>query len=122
MNTWIGTGRLTDAPVVRSTQSGNPVCSFTIAIDEYWGKGDDEKKTTFVPIIVWGKVGENCGKYLEKGQLVNVRGRLQIRSYTDKDGIKRRAAEIVASEVEFGAKAKHSGTEAGKEPEEDIPF
>lgn len=140
MNTWIGTGRLTDSPTVRNTQSGKSVCSFTIAIDDRRGKSDDQnqqRKATFVPIVVWDKNGENCGQYLEKGQMVTIQGRLQIRSYTDKDGIKRRAAEIVASNVEFGQKARGSasgqqqagapaasgaGTYGTPVREEEIPF
>lgn len=131
MNHWAGSGRLTREPEGRTTQTGKSVCTFTIAVDDGWG---EKKQTTFVPVAVWDKRGETCAKYLEKGQMVTVEGRLTIRDYNNSKGEKRRAVEIVANNVEFGAKARNSsGGEPGgyyqgegfygqSMPDEEIPF
>jgi len=74
------------------------LCKFSIAVNEVVKK---EKVTNWFNIVVWGKVAENCGKYLSKGSLVKVDGRLDIRSYENKDGEKKTAVEIVASSVDF---------------------
>ncbi len=128
MNTWIGDGRLTREPDMRTTQSGKSVCLFRIAIDDHWGN-DDKKQPTFLSIVAWGKTAENCGRYLEKGQMVIIRGRINNRAYTDKSGNEKQVTEIVADTVEFGPKAKNSGghnsassATYGADQGEDIPF
>lgn len=130
MNKFIGSGRLAKEPECRYTQSGKCVCSFSLAMDDGWG---ENKKTTFLPIIVWDKQAEACGNNLIKGQQVVVEGRMQVRSYTAQDGSKRWVTECVAQHVEFGAKPKGaSGGYSGQSdpggfggqtiPDEDIPF
>ncbi len=98
-------GRLTHDPEIRYTPSGTPVTKFTIAVDRRFGK-DGQKETDFIDIVVWSKAAENCANYLGKGRLVAVDGRLQIRSYDDSQGIRRKAAEVIAENVRFLDRAK----------------
>lgn len=97
MNKVILVGNLTRDPETRYTQIGKAVTNFSIAVNEGWG---DNKKTTFVPIVVWDKLAETCANNLEKGRRVLVEGRLQISEY-EKDGQKRRSTDVVAQNVEF---------------------
>ena len=90
-------GRLTRDPELKFLQSGKAVCKFTLAVDKPFG----DKEADFIPIVVWGKIAESCANHLNKGRLVAVDGRLQIRNYNDKDGNKRKAAEVVANSVKF---------------------
>ena len=89
-------GRLTRDPELKFLQSGKAVCKFTLAVDKPFG----DKEADFIPITVWGKTAEACGNNLNKGRLVAVSGRLQIRTY-EKDGQKRYITEVVAGEVKF---------------------
>ena len=96
-------GRLTRDPELRRTGSGTAVASFTIACDrDFSGKDGGEKETDFIDCVAWRQTGEFVSKYFTKGRMAVVSGRLQIRSWTDKDGNKRRSAEIVADNVYFG--------------------
>lgn len=126
MNTVILVGRLTRDPELKYTPNGVAVCNFTLAVDRAFSK---DKEADFIPIVVWGKIGEACGNNLGKGRLVAVEGRLQIRSY-EKDGNKHRIAEVVASEVKFldyKKSEKPAGQDGGK-PDfgeidlDDLPF
>jgi len=95
-------GRLTRDPELRYTQgSGVAVTNFTLAADRPFKNQQGEKETDFIDIVVWRKQAENCAEYLKKGSMSAVTGRLQIRSYDDKEGIRRKAAEIVADNVRF---------------------
>ena len=126
MNYWVGIGRLVRDPEVRYTQSGKAVCRFTLAIDDGWG---EKKKTYFIPVTCWEKLAEACGNNLVKGQKVTVMGTLTQRTY-EQNGEKKNVIEVVAREVDFGAKPR--GAEAGATsvgafagtpvPDEDIPF
>ena len=96
-------GRLTRDPELRRTGSGIAVASFTLAVDrDYSGKDGGEKETDFIDCVAWRQTGEFVSKYFTKGRMAVVSGRLQIRTWTDKDGGKRRNAEIVADNVYFG--------------------
>ena len=96
-------GRLTRAPELRRTGSGLAVASFTVAVDRDFGKNENgEKETDFIDCVAWRNTAEFVSKYASKGRMVAVSGRLQIRSWTDKDGNKRRTAEVVADSVYFG--------------------
>ena len=96
-------GRLTRDPELRRTSNGTAVASFTLAVDrDYSGKDNGEKETDFIDCVAWRSTGEFVSKYFTKGRMAVVSGRLQIRSWTDKDGNKRRAAEVVADNVYFG--------------------
>ena len=94
-------GRLVADPEIRRTNSGVAVTSFTIACDRDFGN-NGEKETDFVEIVCWRNTAEFVSKYFSKGRMAVVSGRLQIRSWNDKDGNKRKTAEIVADNVYFG--------------------
>lgn len=103
-------GRMTKDPELRRTGSGVAVASFTVAVDrDFSGKDGGEKETDFIDCVAWRGTGEFVDKYFKKGSMAVVSGRLQIRSWTDKDGNKRRSAEVVADNVYFG-EAKRSET------------
>ena len=96
-------GRLTRDPELRRTGSGIAVASFTLAVDRDFGKNDNgERETDFIDCVAWRQTGEFVSKYFTKGRMAVVSGRLQIRGWTDKDGNKRRTAEVVADNVYFG--------------------
>ena len=96
-------GRLTRDPELRRTGSGVAVTSFTVAVDRDFGNRESgEKETDFIDCVAWRQTGEFVAKYFNKGRMAVVSGRLQIRNWTDKDGNKRRTAEIVADNVYFG--------------------
>ena len=102
-------GRLTRDPELRRTGSGVAVASFTVAVDrDYNPKDGTEKETDFIDVVAWRGTGEFVSKYFTKGSTAVVSGRLQIRNYTDKDGNKRRASEVVADSVYFGDSKKSS--------------
>ena len=95
-------GRLVRDPELRHTQSGIPVCSFTIACDrDFKDKATGEKVTDFVDIVTWRATAELASKYLSKGRMIVIDGRLQLRDWTDRDGNKRRSAEILANSISF---------------------
>ncbi|MDY4581545.1 MAG: single-stranded DNA-binding protein [Candidatus Faecousia sp.] len=96
-------GRLTRDPELRRTGSGIAVASFTVAVDrDFGGRDGGEKETDFIDCVAWRQTGEFVSKYFTKGSMIVVSGRLQIRNWTDKEGGKRRSAEIVADNVYFG--------------------
>ena len=96
-------GRLTRDPELRRTGSGVAVASFTVAVDrDFGGRDGGEKETDFIDCVAWRQTGEFVSKYFPKGRMIVVSGRLQIRSWTDKDGNKRRTAEVVADNCYFG--------------------
>ena len=97
-------GRLTRDPELRRTGSGIAVASFSVAVDrDIANKESGERETDFIDCVAWRGTGEFVSKYFQKGSMIVVSGRLQIRSWTDKDGNKRRSAEIVADNVYFGS-------------------
>ncbi len=100
-NNWNGIGNLGGDPELRSTNSGQSVCNFSVAIDDEFSD-----RTSWIPVVVWGKLGEVCKKHLQKGSGIAIQGRLQTRVYVDKEGIQRPAFEIVASSIKFLSKIK----------------
>ena len=96
-------GRLTRDPELRRTGSGIAVASFTVAVDRDFGNRDGgERETDFIDYVAWRQTGEFVSKYFTKGSMIVVSGRLQIRNWTDKEGNKRRSAEVVADNCYFG--------------------
>ena len=96
-------GRLTRDPELRRTGSGIAVASFSVAVDrDFGGRDGGEKETDFIDCVAWRQTGEFVSKYFTKGSMIVVSGRLQIRNWNDKDGNKRRTAEVVADNVYFG--------------------
>ncbi|MBS4030410.1 MAG: single-stranded DNA-binding protein [Clostridiales bacterium] len=130
LNRIVLVGRLTGDPELRYTPAnGVAVASFTLAVNRRFGQ---KKETDFVPIVVWRAQAENCAKYLGKGSLVAVDGRLQIRSYEDREGQKRTIAEVIADSVQFlsspGSKDKRAASDESPSfddsmiGEDDVPF
>lgn len=101
LNRIVMIGRLTRDPEAKATQNGTAVTTFSIACDRDFARKDGEKETDFVPIVTWRGLAETCAKFLTKGKMVAVEGRLQIRTYEDSEGTKRTVAEIVADNVQF---------------------
>ena len=108
-------GRLTRDPELRRTQSSIPVVSFTLAVDRDYSSHDGgERQTDFIDIVAWRSTAEFVSKYFSKGSMAVVSGRLQIRDWTDRDGGKRRSAEVVADKVYFGeSKKSREGASTG---------
>ncbi len=104
-------GRLTRDPELRRTGSGVAVASFTLAVDRDFAAQGAERETDFVDIVAWRNTAEFVSKYFTKGRMAVVSGRLQIRNWQDKDGNKRRSAEVVANDVYFGD-SKRDGASA----------
>ena len=94
-------GNLTRDPELRYTPDGTPVTSFTVAVNRPFVNRQGEREADFVPIVVWRKRAETCSEYLMKGSQVAVEGRLQVRNYEDKDGIRKWVTEVVARRVDF---------------------
>lgn len=101
-------GRLTRDPELRYTQSQTPVASFSLAVDRDFGRGE-EKQTDFIDCVAWRQTGEFVSKYFQKGSMAVVSGRLQIRDWTDRDGNKRRSAEVVVDNVYFAESKRREG-------------
>ena len=105
-------GRLTADPELRRTQSGTAVTSVTLAVDRDFKDQDGNRATDFIPVVAWKGTAEAMAKYFYKGRMAVVTGRLQLRDWTDKDGNKRRTAEIVADNVYFGDSKKPEGSDS----------
>lgn len=107
-------GRLTRDPELRRTGSGVAVVSFTLAVDRDFGKTESgEKETDFIEVTAWRNTAEFVSKYFTKGRMAVASGRLQIRSWTDKEGNKRKTAEVVADNVYFADSKKDESNDAG---------
>lgn len=109
-------GNLGNDPEVRFTPSGSAVANFNIATNESWKdkNGQDQDRTEWHKIVVWGKQAENCGEYLSKGRPVYIEGKLQTREWNDKDGNKRYTTEVVAQTVQFLGGRPGEGGGTGK--------
>lgn len=102
MNQIVLMGRMTRDPELRHTPNNVPVASFTLAVDRgFTSKESGERQTDFIDVVAWRSTAEFVSKYFAKGQMTAVTGRLQIRDWTDKDGNKRRNAEVVADNIYF---------------------
>ena len=125
-------GRLTAEPELRRTQSGKAVASFTVACEQDFKGSDGTKKTDFINCVAWGNTGEFVSNYFHKGDMIILSGRLTNRDWTDKDGNKRRTAEIVVEGSYFGggkktAESANNGVRPGvfgdaEIPESELPF
>ncbi len=102
-------GRLTCDPELRRTQSGTSVASFALAVDrDFKDKATGERSTDFIDVVAWRQTAEFVSRYFTKGRMAVVEGRLQIRDWTDKEGGKRRSAEVIADQVYFGDSKRDS--------------
>ena len=143
VNKVILVGNLGRDPELRYTQSGSAVANFTVATNERWRDkdGNNQERTEWHRIVVWGRTAENCAQYLQKGRSVYIEGRLQTREWEDKDGNKRNTTEVNALAVQFlggrdapgggggggsggGGKGDDPGygDPGGAPPGDDIPF
>ena len=110
-------GRLTRDPELRYTQSQTPVASFTLAVDrDFGGRDSGEKQTDFIDCVAWRSTAEFVSKYFAKGSMAVVSGRLQIRDWTDREGGKRRSAEVVVDNMYFGESKRREGGDMRGEP------
>jgi single-strand DNA-binding protein len=102
LNKAILMGRLVADPELRRTPNNNSVTSFTLAVNRSFTRQGEQPQTDFIDIVAWRNTAEFVSKYFSKGRMAVVEGRLQLRDWTDKDGIKRRSAEVIADNVYFG--------------------
>ena len=109
-------GRLTRDPELRRTQSGTAVVSFSIACDRDYAAQGAERETDFIDIVAWRGTAEFVEKYFDKGRMIVVAGRLQIRNWEDRDGNKRRSAEVVVDNMYFGESKRREGGDMRGEP------
>ena len=121
LNRIILMGRLTRDPELRRTQSGTAVTSFSLAVDRDFKSQNGDKETDFIDIVAWRSTAEFVSKYFTKGRMAVVEGRLQIRDWQDKDGNKRRSAEVVADNVYFGDSKRDAASDGGYAPAYSAP-
>ena len=132
LNNVVIMGRLTRDPELRRTQGGIAVTSFTMAVDRDFKSQSGEKETDFIDVVAWRNTGEFAAKYLAKGRMAAVEGRIQVRDWQDKDGNRRKSVEVVADNVYFAdskrdSKPQESRTVDDQEFDEieddgDLPF
>jgi len=124
LNRIILIGRLTADPQLRYTTNGNAVTNFTLAVDKSFVGQDGERGVDFINIVVWRKLAEACANHLAKGRLAAVEGRLEIRSYEDQQGVRRKAAEVVADNVRFldWGKEQTSSSDTDEPDFDQVPF
>ena len=120
-------GRLTRDPELRRTGNGTAVTSFSLAVDRDFKGQDGERETDFIDIVAWRSTAEFVSKYFTKGRMAVVKGRLQVRDWTDKDGAKRRSTDVLAENVYFGDSRRSEGVpaEISEVPEDEageLPF
>jgi single-strand DNA-binding protein len=118
-------GHVGKAPEIRYTQGGAPVANFSLATNEYWSSstGERQERTEWHRIVAWRKLAEICQEYVQKGSLLYVEGKLQTRSYEDRDGVKRYITEIQASNIGMLDRKTTPGmeAEAGEVPLDSLP-
>ena len=107
-------GRLVADPELRTTNTGVNVCSFTVACDRSFVRQGEERQCDFIDVVAWRTTAEFVSKYFHKGNMIGVQGSIQVRSYTDKNGINRKAFEIIADNVHFcGGRNENGGFSQG---------
>ena len=122
LNKIILMGRLTRDPELRRTQSGTAVTSFSLSVDRDFKSQGGDKETDFIDIVAWRNTAEFVSKYFTKGRMAVVEGRLQIRDWTDRDGGKRRSAEVIAENVYFGDSKREGGSDYSSAPAYSAPY
>lgn len=124
LNRIILIGRLTADPKLRYTANGNAVTNFTLAVNKSFVGQDGERGADFIDVVVWRKLAEACANHLAKGRLAAVEGRLEIRSYEDQQGVRRKAAEVVADNVRFleWGKEQTSSSDTDELDFDQVPF
>ena len=118
-------GNIGKDPELKSTPSGKSVCNFSLATTERWSGQDGQKneKTTWHNIVAWGKQGEVIAKHFSKGKPIFIEGRIDNRSYEDKDGNKKYISEVVVSNFSFvGGRSDSGSSDVPQPPDDDLPF
>ena len=125
-------GRLTRDPELRYTPNGTASCTFTLAVERNFKNSNGEREADFIPIVTWRQLAENCAKYLKKGRLTAVEGRIQTRSYENNEGRRVYVTEVIADNVRFLESAKNEDRQQQNDDysdgtpidisEEDLPF
>lgn len=113
LNVIVVMGRLVRDPELRRTNSGTAVTSFTLAVDRDFKGQDGERETDFIDVVAWKATAEMAAKFFTKGRMAAVKGRLQLRDWTDKNGVKRRVAEIIADTVFFADRRPDASARGG---------
>lgn len=113
LNVIVVMGRLVRDPELRRTNSGTAVTSFTLAVDRDFKGQDGERETDFIDVVAWKATAEMAAKFFTKGRMAAVKGRLQLRDWTDKNGVKRRTAEIIADTVFFADRRPDAAARGG---------
>ena len=116
VNKAILVGRLGRDPEVRRTASGTAVANFSLATDEFWNdqSGERQRRTEWHRIVVWSRLAETCERYLRKGSLIYIEGRIQTQEWEDRDGNRRRTTEIVARNMQMlGSRSDEMGMGSG---------
>lgn len=101
MNKVILMGRLTKEPELRFTPNNKAVCKFSIAVKKGFKKQGEDEKADFFTVVVWEKLAEFCNKYFKKGKRISIEGRLETRTWEDREGVKRYVTEVIAQKVYF---------------------
>ena len=130
MNSWVGIGRLTKDPVIKEIGNENAIARFTLAINRGKKSNGEDKGADYIPVTVFGRQAENCERFLAKGRLVGIQGRIQTGIYTNKDGNTVYTTDVIADRVEFlewgdrSDRQEPQGIPAGFQAvdEGDIPF
>jgi len=115
-------GRLTRDPELRYTPSGVATCSFTLAVERNYSNSKGEREADFIPIVTWRQIAETCAKYLRKGLLVAVDGRIQVRSYDNNEGRRVYVTEVIAENVRFLEYANKRETQTSDQEQSSDPF
>lgn len=116
MNKIILIGRSTKDAELRYTQTGKQVATFTLAVDRDYKNSQGEREADFIPCVVWGKLAEIAGKYVTKGKQLAVAGRIQTRSYEDKDGQRRYITEVIVSDLQLLGSRQEGQAEQSQKP------
>lgn len=109
LNSAIIMGRLVADPELRTTNTGISVSSFTVAVDRSYVKPGEERQADFIDVVAWRGTAEFVSKYFRKGSMIAVQGSIQARSYDDRNGIRRKAVEIIADQISFCGSKSESG-------------
>ena len=121
LNSVIMMGRLTAEPELRRTQNDIPVTSFTIAVERSFARQGAERQTDFFDVVAWNKQADFACKFFHKGQLVAVQGRMETRSYEDKNGNRRKAYEIIAESLHFAEPKRDAYAGQSRDNDSQVP-
>ena len=115
MNKWVGLGRIVRDQEIKYTPSQKVVATFTLAVNRDYKNQEGKYDADFIPVVAWGKTAELIGNSCKKGHRLLVEGRIQVRSYEDKNGQKRFVTEVIASNVEFVERKEKTMQDLGEE-------